>query len=186
MLSFYLKFLSEKIQVKLFEKTINDVNHFFERFSLNIVIVKNQFIPRQGKKITEEIYRPVLEFLGDKKWEEVNRELGDAFKKYQENTPQGYSTAITHVIASAEAFLQILMYGEARKGGAFQILINKARKDDFIPDNKFTKNIGSIFGNKRGIYGDGHPKKEYGTEEEARLTLNLVMVFLQYCIQHKQ
>ena len=36
---------------------------------------------------------------------------------------------------------------------------------------------------ERQLKGTPHPSKEYATEKNARLLLNLVMVFLQHCIQ---
>ncbi len=56
-----------------------------------------------------------------------------------------------------------------------------------IPDDKFTeqifKNIESILMFEKQATADAHPKKEYATEKNSRLVMNLVMIFLQHCIQ---
>lgn len=169
-----------------FDDFKEDFNDIFGQFGINVVLSRNGFIPRQDKKITREIYQPVLDFLVSPKWEEANRDLRDAFFKYREGTPQGYSNCITNAVSGLQAFLQILVCGETGKG-KISTLIPKAQDEKLIPDDSFSKkifrDIQSVLMQERQTKGDPHPKEEYGTEKHARLVLNLVMIFLQHCIQ---
>jgi len=62
-----------------------------------------------------------------------------------------------------------------------------AQKKKLIPENSFTQkifdNLESIFARQRQETSIAHPKKQYANEKNARLILNLAMVFLQHCIQ---
>jgi len=84
------------------------------------------------------------------------------------------------------SLLQISVNGEIGKGDISQ-LIPKAQKEGLIPNDSFTKkifeNIESILMRERQKTSNAHPKKEYANEKNARLILNLVMIFLQHCIQ---
>ena len=166
-----------------FKGSLNDV---FEQFGINIYLTRCGFMLYQDKKITEEIYNPVLNFLSDEKWKEVSRELKDAFRDYQAKTEKGYSSSITHSISALEAFLQLSLYGTVGKG-TLGSLIKEATKKELIPNDPFSKkifdNIESILAQTRKEKGDAHPKKEYANEKTARLILNIVMIFLQHCIQ---
>ncbi|QLH52762.1 MAG: hypothetical protein CH6_0061 [Candidatus Kapaibacterium sp.] len=166
-----------------FAQRLNDV---FEQFGVNVVLTRQGFIPRQDEKITKEIYEPVLKFLSDEKWSPVNRDLKDAFRDYQQKTPDGHSSCITHTISSIEAFLQIILYGKTGKGTLAELIL-EAQKKNLIPNDTFTslifKNIKEIFAQERKHTGDSHPKKEYATEKNARMILNLAMIFFQHCIQ---
>jgi hypothetical protein len=166
-----------------FMKCFNDI---FEQFAINIILTRNSIVPRQDEKITKDIYEPVLTLLADPKWEPVNRDLRDAFSDYRTKTEQGYSSCVTHTISSLQAFLQILVYGNTGKGDIGD-LISQARNKLLIPDDKFTeqifKNMESILMFERQVTADAHPKKEYATEKNARLIMNLVMIFFQHCLQ---
>jgi hypothetical protein len=166
-----------------FAKRVNDV---FEHFSINVVLTRGGFIMRQDKKITEKIYFPVLNFLSSQKWIEVNKDLGDAFKAYQEKTENGYSNCITHSISALQAFLQVLIHNKIGKGD-ISTLIKEAKKKNLIPNDSFSSqiftNIESILMQERQKTSDAHPKKEYANEKGAQLVLNLIMIFLQHCIQ---
>jgi len=171
-----------------FDKFAERLNDVFEHFGINVVLTRQGFIPRQDKKITKEIYEPVLQFLSiDKeKWEPVNRDLKDAFKDYQLKTVDGYSSCITHTISAIEAFLQIILYGETGRG-TLGSLISEAQKKNLVPNDNFTsqifKNTEAIFARERKETGDAHPKKEYANERNARTLLNLAMIFLQHCME---
>lgn len=163
----------------------NDFNDIFEQFGLNVILTRNGIVFRQDDKITKEIYVPVLSYLSGKKFIPVNRDLSDAFKKFQEKTPQGYSSCITHAISALQGFLQILVHNKIGSGDIDQ-LIAIAQKKSIIPSDPFTtkifKDIQSILMQKRQSSGDPHPKKEYANEQSAKLLLNLVMIFMQHCI----
>jgi hypothetical protein len=170
-----------------FDKFALCFNDIFGQFGINVMLTRSGLIPRQDEKITKEIYEPVLMFLSDLKWESVNRDLKDAFKDYQLKTDKAYSSCVTHTISALQAFLQLIVNGKTGKGDISALII-EARKKKIIPDDKFTeqifKNIESILMYERQATADAHPKKEYATEKNARLVLNLVMVFLQHCIQN--
>jgi hypothetical protein len=187
LISYYVNELDNSEYYKHRDKFRNCFNDISNQFALDIVMVEDQFIPKQEEKIVEEIYKPVLGYLSDNKWEKVNTLLSDAFGSYRQNTPQGYSSCITHTISAVQAFLQILVDGKIGGSDGIKNLIKQAQEKGLIPDDKFTgeifKNIESVLMRERGKTGDAHPKAEYATEKNARTMLSLVMIFFQHCIQ---
>lgn len=167
-----------------FSDRLNDV---FEHFSINLLLTRSGFVERQDPKISADIYVPVLNFLSASEWKDINRDLADAFAKYQLKTEQGYSGAITHAISALQGYLQALVYGKTGGTEGIHSLIKQAQEKNLVPNDKFTseifKNIDTILMGQRGKSGDAHPKQEYANEKNARLALNLVMIFLQHCIQ---
>lgn len=170
-----------------FDKFAERLNDVFEQFGVNVLLTKQGFIPRQDDYITKEIYIPVLTFLSEKEWGSVNRDLKDAFKEYQEKTEQGYSSSITHAISALQAFLQIIVDGKSGSSEGVASLVKKAQEKNTIPTDKFSseifKNLDAILMRESGKSGDAHPKQEYANEKNARLVLNLIMIFMQHCIQ---
>lgn len=165
-----------------FRNLLNDV---FTSFGLNVHLTENGFVPRQEEKITKDIYEPVIKCLANPKWVEVNKLLADAFLKYRENNPSGFSTCVTHTVSAIQAFLQITVTGKTGTGEISKLIV-QAQKEKLIPSDMFTKeifkNIESIIMRERQETGDPHPKKEYATEKNAKLVLNLAMVFFQHCL----
>ena len=170
-----------------FDKFAERLNDVFEHFGINVVLTRQGFIPKQDDRITKEIYIPILQVLSKEEWGPVNRDLHDAFKEYQAKTEHGYSNCITHTVSALQAFLQILVNGKIGGSDGISNLIKYAQEKGLIPTDKFSseifKNIETILMRERGKSGDAHPKKEYANEKNSRLVLNLVMVFLQHCIQ---
>ena len=170
----------------ILDRIINLINDVFEDFGVNVCASRQGFLPRQEPKIMENIYEPVLKIISAKKWELVSRELKNAFSDYLKKTEESYSSCITHTICTIEAFLQILNNKEIGKDKLSNLLKESFEKGT-IPNDIFTKNIfkniESILARTRQETGDAHPKKEYATEKNARLVLNLAMVFIQHCIQ---
>lgn len=170
-----------------FDKFAERLNDVFEHYGVNVLLTRQGFIPRQDDKITKEIYIPVLQFLSAESWMSVNRDLRDAFKAYQEKTDQGYSNSITHAVAALQAFLQITVDGKSGSSEGVASLVKKAQEKGAIPSDKFSseifKNLDAVLMRERGKTGDAHPKQEYANEKNARLVLNLIMVFIQHCIQ---
>jgi hypothetical protein len=169
-----------------FDKFAKRLNKVFLDFGINFYLTRLGFVPRQEDKIIEEIYNPVLGYLSNEKWKEVNKLLKDAFDEYRRNTPQGYSNSVTNTISAIQAFLQILV--NSRTGnGDISHLIPEAQKRNLIPGDPFTEkifeNIESIFAQERQKTGTAHPKKEYANEKNCRMILNLAMIFLQHCIE---
>lgn len=169
-----------------FDEFAKKLNEIFSEFGINVYITRAGFIPRQDEKITKSIYSPVLNVFSDPKWKDVNSLLVDAFAEYKKNTPQGFSNCVTNAVSSIQAFLQLLNDGKTGKGNIVN-LISIAQKDKLIPDDFFTKtifkNIESILAYERQETSTAHPKKRYSSEKNARLILNLAMVFFQHCIQ---
>lgn len=168
-----------------FDEIAKDLNEVFTQFRLNVHLTRSGFIPRQDAEINKKIVEPVLQFLSDAKWKSVNNLLADAFIKYRENTPSGYSSCVTHTVAAVEAFLQIKVRGVVGEGD-FSTLVSEGQRKGVIPSDLFTreifKTIISILMRERKETGDAHVKKFYATENNAKMVLNLSMVFLQHCM----
>ncbi len=126
-----------------------------------------------------------MSFFSHPDWNEVNRLLSDAFTEYRKQTPNGYSSSVTHSVAAVQAFLQILVYKKTGKGEISK-LINEAQKQNLISSDMFTKeifkNIEAVLMRERQETGDPHPKQAYATAKNARIVLNLAMIFFQHCI----
>jgi len=171
---------------EVFDRFSEDLNEVFIQFGVKYYLTRVSFVPRQDSKIMEEIYKPVLDYLSDNKWKEVNNLLEDSFSEYRKNTPQGYSNSVTNTISAIQAFLQILNNGKTGKGNISQLII-EAQKKGLIGNDSFTKqifdNVESIFAKERQETSTAHPKKEYSTEKNALTMLNLAMIFFQHCIQ---
>lgn len=166
-----------------FNNFSKDLNEVFNDFGVNLYLTRKGFILRQDNKIMTEIYEPVLKFLSHSKWEPVNKILEDAFKEY---SSKQYSNCITKAVTSIQAFLQITVNGKIGKLNISK-LITIGQNSNLIPNDTFTKkifdNMESIFSIYRQDKGIAHPPKEEATEKDARLILNLVMIFMQHCIQ---
>ena len=186
LISYYINELDNSDYYQHRNKFRNCFNDISNQFALDIMMIEDQFVPKQEEKIVKEIYEPVLGYLSDSKWKGVNILLTDAFSEYRKNTPQGYSNSVTNTISAIQAFLQILNNGETGKGNISQLIV-EAQKKGLIDNDSFTKkifdNVESIFAKERQETSTAHPKKEYATEKNARTMLNLTMIFIQHCIQ---
>jgi len=165
-----------------FDAFANRLNEIFNHFCLNIQLSRSSFVPKQEEKIEEDIYRPALKKLSHKKWKDVNRDLSDAFEDFRK---KDFSGSITHVISSIQAFLQISLNSKTGKG-SISSLLKEAKKKRIIPDDDFSsiffEEIESYMARTRQEKGDPHPKKEYASEKNARLILNLAMIFFEHCL----
>jgi hypothetical protein len=172
---------------EIFDDFAENLNELFIEFGVKYYLTRDGFAPRQDSKIMLEIFDPVLVCLSDKKWEETNKLLSDAFIEYRKNTPQGYSNCVTNTVSAVQSFLQILVINNTGKGDISKLILT-ASKNNLIPNDFFTqnifKNIESIFAKERQEIGIAHPKKEYANEKNARTILNLAMIFLQHCLQY--
>ena len=168
-----------------FDKFCEDSNEVFADFGINLYLTRQGFIPRQEEKIVREIYEPVLSYLSHPRWKEVSKLFSDSFDEYRKNTPQGYSNCVTNTVSAIQAFLQIVVNEKTGKGEISK-LIPEAQKKNLIPNDFFTQkifaNIESILARQRKETGIAHPKKEYASEKNARIILNLAMIFFQHCI----
>jgi hypothetical protein len=166
---------------KRFSNCFNDLSN---QFGLNVLIGENSFIIKQDERIMEDIYKPVLSYLSDKKWLPVNRDLAEANKAYLKATEEDYSRCITLTISALQAFLQILIKGAIGKGDISD-LVKEGQKQALIPSDPFStkvlKDLEATLMRERQSKGDAHPKDVYGDEKTARLALNITMIFIQHC-----
>lgn len=171
---------------KYFDNFANRLNDVFLQFGIKYYLTREGFAPRQDEKIMKEIYEPVLSYLSDPIWEEVNHLLADAFNDYMKNTPQGYSSCVTNVVSVIQGFLQITVEGKTGKGEISK-LIPEAQNKGLIPNDYFTtkvfENLESILVRERQETSTAHPKKQYANEKNSRMMLNLTMIFIQHCMQ---
>ncbi len=169
-------------ELDVFAERLNEV---FDDFGIDVVLTRQGFIPKQEEKIVEEVLAPTLKALSDKKWGKVNEHLADAFKAYRE---KDYSISITNTISAIQAFLQILVNGKVGSGDISK-LIQQAIGKSLIPNDSFSqqifKNIESVFAKERQTKGMAHPRIANPNEINARLILNLAMVFIQHSLQLK-
>lgn len=168
-----------------FDKLANCLNHIFEQFAVNQLVTRNGFVPRQDEKITNEVYIPTLRILADPKWSEVSADLAKMFEDYRE---ENYPEAITKAHSAVHRFLQILV-GEEGKSGKGEVgkLFQKAKEKDIIPVNRFTEPLVSVIQgfivSERATNSTAKPALKNTTSSDALLMMNMVMVFLQYCLQ---
>lgn len=180
----------EKIEeaFKKFDILSNCFNHIFEQFAVNMVFTRNGLVPRQDEKIAEEIYRPTLQILSDPKWKNVSNDLSKMFTDYRE---ENYPEAITKAHGAIQRFLQILVGEEGKSGkGEISKLFKKAKAQDVIPVNRFTEPMINVFQgfitSERATNSTAKPALKSATSSDALLVMNVLMVFLQYCLQHEK
>lgn len=180
-------FQKDKLKHELFDfiPFAKDVNSVFENYGVEVILTSSGFIPRQDNKIITEIFEPILLSLHNEKWNEVNKLLKAAFSEFRKNTPESFSTCITHVASSIQAYLQILVKGDTGNGEISKLILD-AQNSNLIPSDPFSKqifkNMESIIMQERQVKGDAHPKKEFANQKNAKLILNLSMVFFQHCL----
>ena len=168
-----------------FDALAKCLNHIFEQFAVNQVVTRNGFVPRQEDNITAEVYVPTLRVLSDPKWKAVSGDLGKMFQDYQE---RNYAETITKAHAAVHRFLQVLAGEEGKSGkGEVAKLFLEAKNRGLVPTNRFTEPlIGVIQGfiaSERATNSTAKPSLKEATASDALLMMNVVMVFLQYCLQ---
>ncbi len=175
----------EKWRRENIEHVMKDFNDVFSQFGLNVHITRNGIIPKQDRRLTEDIYVPVLAALSSHKWAKVNQLLFNSFDEYKKNTKESFGTCITHAISALEAFLQITL-GKKIGEGKISVLIPEAQKKGLIPSDSISReicrSIESVLAQERKEKGNAHPSVFDASEKSARLVMNLVMVFLQHCL----
>ena len=170
-----------------FDKFTNLFNDLSLQYGLGVQLTRMGPIPLQEKMINEDIYNPVIKILAHPKWKSVSDELSLAFTGYQMKNDTGYSGAIRHSYNAIQAFLQLLVNEEIGKG-EINKLVSMAQKKNLIPADQFTtkifKDMEAFVMSKRQTSGGVHPELEVATEKNAKLMLNITMVFLQHCLQN--
>ena len=169
-----------------FDRLANCLNHIFEQFSVNAVLTRNGLIPRQDKKITEEVYVPTIKALSDPKWKNVNSDLAQMFDDYQQ---KNYPETITKAHRVIQRFLQISVGEEGKNSkGEFAELFREAKRQGIIPTDRFSEPIVNVFQNfissERATKSTAKPTRSEATSADALLIMNVVMVFLQHCVQN--
>lgn len=162
------------------------LNHIFEQFSINQLVTRTGFVPRQDQRISQGIYEPVILALSDPKWKNLNYDLARMFEDYRD---QKYPEVITKAHGAVHRFLQIIAGEEGRSGkGEVAKLFQDAKSTGLIPVNRFTEPlIGVIQGyisSERATNSTAKPALKSATGSDALLMMNVVMVFLQYCLQN--
>lgn len=169
-----------------FDRLANCLNHIFEQFAVNAHLTREGLVPKQDKKITKEIYEPVLRVLSDPKWKSVSDLLAGMFSDFQQ---KDYPECITKAHSVLQRFLQILVGEEGGNGkGELGKLFAKAKVDGVIPSDGFTERIITVFqgfiSDERAAKSTAKPARKKADSSDALLVMNIIMVFLQYCIQN--
>jgi hypothetical protein len=168
-----------------FDNLANCLNHIFEQFAVNHIVTRNGIVPRQDERVTAQIYEPTLRALSDPKWRSVSTDLSKMFEDY---TDRNYSEVITKAHAVVQRFLQIIA-GEEGKSGKGEVgkLFQEAKAKGLIPVNRFTEPlIAAIQGfivSERATNSTAKPAMKDATASDALLMMNVVIVFIQYCLQ---
>jgi hypothetical protein len=169
-----------------FDRFANCLNHIFEQFSVNQLVTRNSFVPRQDEKITEQLYKPTLIILADPKWTTVNADLSEMFVDYRE---QRYAEVITKAHSAVQRFLRIVVGDEGNSGkGELAKLVREAKDRGIIPANRFVEPviaaILSYLPSERATNSTAKPALKDTTPSEALLMMNVVMILLQFCLQN--
>lgn len=179
--------IKEHIEIAFnnFDRLANCFNHIFEQFSVNVILTRNGLVPRQDEKITEEIYIPTLKILADPKWKNVSNDLAEMFEDYQK---ENYSEVVTKAHSTVQRFLQILVGEEGKSGkGEFKKLFSEAKAKGIIPIDRFTEPIIQVFqsfiSSERATKSTAKPTLKKTKSSDALLIMNVIMVFLQHCLQ---
>lgn len=170
-----------------FDRFANCLNHIFEQFSVNQLVTRSGFVPRQDEKITEEIYVPTLRILEDPKWKRVNADLASMFEEYRDGD---YPEAITKAHRVVQRFLQILAGQEGKSAkGEVGRLFQRAKDQGLIPINRFTEPLVNLVQgfivSERATKSTAKPALTDATSSDALLMMNVVMVFLQFCLHER-
>jgi len=169
-----------------FDKLANCLNHIFEQFAVNQVVTRNGFIPRQDDKLQHDVYIPTLRLLSNPKWKKVSDDLSEMFEDYQK---EDYAETITKAHRSVQRFLQVLV-GEEGKNGKGEVgkLLKQVKDENIIPLNRFTEPLinltQSFITSERATNSTAKPSAKDATASDALLMMNIVMVFLQFCLQN--
>jgi hypothetical protein len=169
-----------------FDPLANCLNHIFKQFSVNQLLTRNGFVPRQDEKITNKIYIPTLRILADPKWKTVSDDLFQMFEDYRDGN---YPEVITKAHSAVQRFLQILVGEEGKSGkGEMGKLFKKAKEDGIIPINRFTEPLINVLQgfipSERATNSTAKPALKKATSSDALLMMNIIMIFLQYCLQN--
>ena len=170
---------------KEFDKFKDCLNHIFEQLSINQELTRGGFVPRQERKILDQVYIPTIEILSDPKWKPVNDDLQDMFQDYREGK---YQETITKAHSVLQRFLKILLNVDSNNSkGELGKLFQQAKKENIIPENIFVRGIfstiQSFVSSERATKSTAKPALQEPTSADALLMMNVTMVCLQYCLK---
>ena len=168
-----------------FDKLQNCLNHIFDQFFINQMLTRNGFIPRQDKKILDQIYTPTIKCLSDPKWSLVDNDLKSMFQDYSNGD---YQETITKAHSVLHRFLQIyLNKGNKNTKGELGKLFQEFKRNSVMSDNTFVTKIidavQSLVSSERATKSTAKPASKNVTFSDALLVMNAVMIFLQYCLK---
>ncbi|MDE0119620.1 MAG: hypothetical protein OXM55_06405 [Bdellovibrionales bacterium] len=168
-----------------FYRLQNCVNHIFDQFCVNQVLTRSGFVPRQDKRVLDQIYTPTIKCLSDPKWSLVDNDLRSVFQDYRNGD---YQEAITKAHSVVHRFLQIyLNKGNKNHKGELGKLFQEFKRDNIISDNVFVIKIidavQSFVSSERANKSTAKPASKNVTSSDALLVVNAVMIFLQYCLK---
>ncbi|MEQ8344391.1 MAG: hypothetical protein RLO22_24240 [Sneathiellaceae bacterium] len=170
-----------------FDRFCKCINHLFSQFSVNQMITRTGFVPRQDEIIAQNIYIPTLRALSDPRWRSVNTDLAEMFEDYQS---QNYPEVVTKAHRAVQRFLQIITEGEEGKGGKGEVgkLFSEAKRMGVISTTRFSEGIiqtlQSYIPSERATKSTAKPSTTPANHSDALLMMNVVMVFLQHCMQN--
>ena len=102
-----------------------------------------------------------------------------------------YPEVITKASSTVQRFLQILVGEEGKSGkGEFGRLFDLAKRRGIISDHRFTVRIISaiegFIAEERANKSTAKPTLKLPTSSDALVAMNIVMVFLQHCLQNTE
>lgn len=179
------KYLSEAFSMS--DRLSNCLNHIFEQFYIDQLSTRNGLIPKQDQLITEKIYIPTMMALADPKWQLVSQDLSEMFEDYRERK---YPETITKAHRAVQRFLQILTREGKNGKGEVGKLFREAKDSGLIPIDRFSEPIVNVLQgfipSERATSSTAKPATKEASNSDALLMMNVVIVFLQHCLQHKK
>lgn len=169
-----------------FDDFSEDLNDLFDHFGIYVLLTRQDLIPKQDKKIIEDIYQPVLKMLSHDEYKESDDMIKSAFRNFRSGD---FEKVIQNSINSMHAYLQIKISKKIGKGN-FKTLLREAEKEKIIPSGELITNlyanIESFLARERKDKTPVHPSKGKSTSDDALFVLNLTMVVLQSFLSFKK
>ncbi|MFA5917580.1 MAG: hypothetical protein WC850_05105 [Candidatus Gracilibacteria bacterium] len=166
-----------------FDRFCNWFNHISEQYSLNLILTREGFIPKQEEVIINNIYIPTISLLQNPKWLKVDKLLIKVFEDFQNKS---YSSVISGSHNVLQKFLQIFLGEKEENGkGAFGKYFSEFKKNEKL-NNQFTNGIltttQSFLSSERAEKSDAKPGKKEPTLQDALLVMNTSLVFINFCL----
>jgi hypothetical protein len=110
---------------------------------------------------------------------------------FEEYRDRNYAEAITKAHAAVHRYLQILV-GEDGKSGKGEVgkLFAAAKEAGLVPANRFSEPLVNLLQgyivSERATNSTAKPALREATASDALLMMNVVLVFLQHCLQERR